>query len=159
MSRGATADSNSKFNGLRAEDAQKDEIEMNEQMQRLSGQLEGLEIGRQQCLDAAEGLSVQNQQLAFVQGIVVDRLAKQERCIKEALQLCTAGLTETEKQTGVKAKNVHSKDKARQMIALINNAAGEQPIDFEVDNMTAQDQSRQLGVTNDPKLAAHFFSV
>jgi hypothetical protein len=55
----------SKFHGLRAEDVQKFEIEMERQVQRMSGKLEEMDINRQEMLDATRNLSEQNHQLAF----------------------------------------------------------------------------------------------
>lgn len=44
---------------------QKFEIEMERQVQRMSGKLEEMDINRQEMLDATRNLSEQNHQLAF----------------------------------------------------------------------------------------------
>lgn len=122
----------------------------------LSGKLQGMELSRQEVLDAAEGLSEQNQQLSFQQGHLARRLAEHERLLGEALKLCTAGLMEAEKKTGNKVKLARTVEEAKQIIAVLSDATGDIGGGVEIEEMIAQGKSRQVGFTNDFNFALEF---
>ena len=152
-----TAESDhSKFHGLRAEDAQKFESEMERQVQRMSSKLEGTEISRQEILDEAGNLSEQNHQLAFQQGEIVRRLLEHERLIREAVKFGTVGLLEAEKKTGNKVKLAKTLDEAKQVIAVFDGVTGDTAGGIEIGIMIAQDKSRQVGFTNNADFALKF---
>jgi methyl-accepting chemotaxis protein len=99
---------------------------MERQMYLFSGKLEGLDIGRQEVLNATEMFQQQSSQLTYQQDTLAtlamqqdelaDRFVQHERLIREALKFCTAGLEETSKTTGNTVKLAKVKDDARQII-------------------------------------------
>ena len=143
----------SKFNGLHADKARKYETDMGTQFQRLSGMLEGLVLSREESTAAANVLGEQNQQLIMQQNRLAGRLDRQERLIKDAIQLCAAGLQETVKTTQ-SSISMKSMNDARQMLAVCDGDS-----EFIKDlnaTFTAQDRSMQVGFTNDPEFALKF---
>jgi hypothetical protein len=129
---------------------------MEKQVHQLSGKLQGMEIIRQEILDAAEGLSEQNHQLAFQQGELARRLLDHERVLREALKFCAAGLSETGKRTGNKVKLAKTMDEAKQIVAVFSDVTGDITGGIEIDTMNAQDKSRQVGITNNAEFALKF---
>lgn len=126
---------------------------MGTQFQRLSGMLEGLVLSREESTAAANVLGEQNQQLIMQQNHLAGRLDRQERLIKDAIQLCAAGLQETVKTTQ-SSISMKSMNDARQMLAVCDGDS-----EFIKDlnaTFTAQDRSMQVGFTNDPEFALKF---
>lgn len=146
----------SKFNGIRAEEAKGFEVDMERQLHILTGKLEGMEIGRQEVLEAAEGLSEQSHQLSFQQGDLVRRLAKHERLLREALKFCTTGLLETGKKTGKFAQMVKTTDRARAIVAVLTQVTGDMPGGIEIDTLIAEGDSRAVVITDDANFALEF---
>lgn len=148
----------SKFNGLRADEARKFEVEMEKQMHLVSGKLQGIEVGRQEILDAAENLNQESHQLSCQQEELVRRFTGHERLLREALKFCTAGLLETGTMTGNTVKLAKSMDEARQLVAYIGGVTGEDSGGIIIEQLIAQDKSKQVGITNDAEFALRFMN-
>lgn len=145
-----------KFNGIRAEEAKGFEVGMERQLHILTGKLEGMEIGRQEVLEAAEGLNEQSHQLSFQQDDLVRRLAKHERLLREALKFCTTGLLETGKKTGKFAQMVKTTDRARAIVAVLTQVTGDMPGGIEINTLIAEGDSRAVVITDDANFALEF---
>jgi hypothetical protein len=147
---------NSKFNGLRADQAKQFEADMGREVHVISGKLQGLEISRQEILGAAEHLGEQNMQLSLQQDEVARRLVQHERVLREILKMCTAGLIEVGQKSGIHVGLAKTIDEAKQIIAVFGGVTGDTPGSIEIAQMIAQGKSRQIGITNDPNLALQF---
>ena len=145
-----------KFNGIRADEAKHFEAEMEKQVHLLSGRLQGMEISRREIIDAAESLNEQNLQLSYQQGELARRLIEHERILREALKICTAGLAEAEKTGTNQVRLAKTMGYAKQVIAVMGEVTGDRSMSIQIDEMIAQDRSRQVGVTNNPAFALDF---
>lgn len=126
---------------------------MDERMRTISGKLQGLEIGRQEILDAAEYLSEQNHQLSFQQGELARRLLSHERVLGVAQKLYTAGLSETARKTGSTVKLAKAVDEAKQVVMMVGEGFSG---DVEIGEMLTQGKAKSVGVTDNPEFALKF---
>jgi hypothetical protein len=131
---------------------------MERQMYIFLGKLEGLDIGRQEVLNATEMLQEQNSQLTHQQNEFSDRFTTHESLIREAVQFCIAGLAETSKKTGNTVKLAKATDEAKQLVSYYKNVTGEVVGGIAIEEMIAEGRARQVGSTNDADFALKFLN-
>jgi hypothetical protein len=129
---------------------------MEKQVHLLSGRLQGMEISRHEILDVTEAFNEHTRHISFQQDELSRRLIEHERILREALKICTAGLAEAEKHSVNRVRLAKTMDEAKQVIAIMGEVIGEIPMSIQIDEMVAQGQSRQVGVTNHTEFALEF---
>ncbi len=116
-------------------------------MNRLSGQMQGIEISQQAAIDAGAS----HTEFAHV-------MEQQNIALAACLKSCTAALSSTAQSTGNTFKYARAFDDARQLIGTIGDVGGGGSANtFDV--LIAQDRSRQMAGSIDGKLALDFMNA
>lgn len=123
------------------------EVTINETMNRLSGQMQGMEIGMQAVIDTG----AQNQDL-------MRAIAREAANVAQCLKVCMAALSGTTQNTGNTFKYVRAFDDARQLVGNIGNGpVGGPATTFDV--LIAQDRARQMAGNIDGNVALDFMNA
>ena len=116
-------------------------------MNRLSGQMQGIEISQQAAIEAGAP------QTEFA-----NIMKQQNIALAACLKSCTAALSSTAQSTGNTFKYVRAFDDARQLVGTIGDVGGGGPANtFDV--LIAQDRSKQMAGSIDGRLALDFMNA
>ena len=137
----------SKQNPQNEEVTAEHEARISQVMNRLLGQMQGIEISQQATIIAGAPKT----EFAHV-------MEQQNIALAECLKSCTTALSSTAQSTENTFKYVRAFDDARQLIGTIGDVRGGGPANtFDV--LIAQDRSKQMAGSIDGKLALDFMNA
>ena len=116
-------------------------------MNRLSGQIQGIEISQQAAIEAG----APQREFANI-------MEQQSIALAACLKSCTVALSSTAQSTGNTFKYARTFDDARQLIGTIGDVRGGGPANT-FGTLIAQDRSRQMAGSVEGKVALDFMNA